>query len=129
MLGKVTLIDFWYMDCFPCIKAIPHLNAISEKYAEGDLAVIGVNPYNNNEKDSARFPNFLDHNPIDYPYVFISPESAKECHVRAYPTFYLLNEERKVVYSSIGYSDEMSEKIDSAIVKNLNNLFNISTRK
>ena len=36
-LDKLTLYDFWYMDCPPCIKAIPLLNELHLKYGDKGL--------------------------------------------------------------------------------------------
>ncbi len=113
------MATLWYMECMPCIKAISHLNEISKRYSEEDIAVVGLNPLNNNKKDLARMPNFLDYNPISYPFIFIPRELVKEFQVVAYPTFYLLGENREVLYSAIGYSEEMNDVLDSAIEANL----------
>ena len=32
LIGKPTIIDLWYTNCAPCIKEIPILNKIKEKY-------------------------------------------------------------------------------------------------
>ena len=41
--GKVVLIDFWATWCPPCIAAIPNLKALSQKYQDRGLVIIGVN--------------------------------------------------------------------------------------
>jgi thiol-disulfide isomerase/thioredoxin len=115
LLGQLTLIDFWYMDCFPCIQAIPHLNNLFSKYRGQGFQVIGLNPFNHNEKDLKRLPNFLDHNPIDYPFVFIDREISQSFHVTAYPTFYLVDKSGTILHSEIGFSEENTAKLDSLI--------------
>jgi len=113
--GKLLLIDFWYMNCFPCIKAIPHLNELHHKYAKRGLQVIGINPYDNNEKSLKRMPTFLEDNPLDYPILFVNPEDPKAFKVFAYPTFYLVDRDGKVVFSQIGFGEETGAKVDSVI--------------
>lgn len=39
--GKTVLVDFWDTWCGPCKYAMPHLQALSETYAE-DLVVVGI---------------------------------------------------------------------------------------
>ena len=107
------------MDCFPCIKAIPHLNEMYHQYKDKGLRVVGVDPFDNNEKDLKRFPNFLNNNTVDYPIVFIDREEVKNFKVRVYPTFYLVDEKGKVLHSQLGFSEEMTEKIDSIVLANL----------
>jgi len=117
--GKIVLLDFWYIDCFPCIKAIPHLNEIHGKYYDKGLVVIGANPFNNNEKDLKRLPNFLSNNPIDYSVMFIDKIKLKDFKVYAYPSFYLIDRKGKIVHSEVGFSEEATSKIDSLIQVNL----------
>lgn len=124
IVSRVVIVDFWYMDCFPCIKAIPKLNDLSKKYSEEQLMVIGVNPFNKNEKDLGRMPNFLEHNPIGYPFVFIDRNEAAEYQVTAYPSFYVLNRDREVVHSSVGFSEAMEVELDSVINFQLNSRLN-----
>ena len=40
--GKVVLIDFWTYSCINCIRTIPHVRALHERYARDGLVVIGV---------------------------------------------------------------------------------------
>ncbi len=118
--GEMVLLDFWYMDCFPCIKAIPHLNKLFNKYSGKGLRVLGVNPVNNNEKDLKRLPRFLEYNNIDYPIIFIKKEQTAELKVNAFPTLYLIDKKAKVLYSTVGFDEKEIIKIDSIIEKTLN---------
>ena len=117
--GKMILLDFWYMDCFPCIKAIPHLNDISTKYKDKGLVVIGANPFDNNEKNLKRIPNFLSKNPIDYPVMFIDKAKPKDFKIYAYPSFYLIGKNGEILHSEVGFSENATNKIDSLIQINM----------
>lgn len=120
-LDKLTLYDVWYIDCSPCIKAIPHLNELYNKYADMGLKVVGVNPFNNNEKDLKRFPNFLNHNKIDYPIVFVDREASNDLKVQAYPTFYLVDNKGNILHSEIGFNQEKAEVLDKQLNEYLKN--------
>ncbi len=117
--GELLLLDFWYMDCYPCVKAIPHLNELQNKYSNQGFKVIGINPYNNNEKDLGRFPKFLSHNEIDYPILFMNRDETKNYKIHAYPTFYLINQQGAIIHSGVGFSEDSMGKIDSLIQVNL----------
>jgi thiol-disulfide isomerase/thioredoxin len=41
--GQVVVVDFWAHWCSPCVAALPHLQKISERYADKGVTVIGVN--------------------------------------------------------------------------------------
>lgn len=40
--GQVVLIDFWAYSCINCQRAIPHVNAWYDAYADSGLQVIGI---------------------------------------------------------------------------------------
>lgn len=117
--GKLVLLDFWYMDCFPCIKSIPHLNELYNKYKEKGLVVVGANPYDGKEQNLKRMPNFLSNNTIDYPIMFIDEKNSKEFKIQVYPSFYLVDKQGKVIHSEMGFSEERTNIIDSLIQINL----------
>ena len=40
--GKVVLLDFWGVWCSPCVKSIPDLHALMDRYAEEGLVVVSI---------------------------------------------------------------------------------------
>ena len=118
--GKIVVLDFWYKDCFPCIKAIPSIRAIREKYSAKELLVWGINPIDNNEQTRKKLPEFIEINRMNYPTVFVEKEVQRMYNVRGFPTFYILDQEGKVAYSKIGYSEESEHQIDSVLQLYLN---------
>ena len=40
--GKVVLVDFWATWCKPCIKELPHLQRIYEKYSPKGLSLLAI---------------------------------------------------------------------------------------
>jgi thiol-disulfide isomerase/thioredoxin len=40
--GKYVLIDFWASWCVPCIREMPHLKQLEEKYSNDKIAFIGI---------------------------------------------------------------------------------------
>jgi len=43
--GKVVLLDFWAVDCDPCIRSFPELRELHEKYHDKGLEIVGVTMY------------------------------------------------------------------------------------
>jgi thiol-disulfide isomerase/thioredoxin len=41
--GKVVLLDFWFPNCGPCMRAMPYLQALWTKYKDSGLVFLGVN--------------------------------------------------------------------------------------
>jgi len=40
--GKVVLVDFWAYSCINCIRTLPYIEALHERYKDAGLVVIGV---------------------------------------------------------------------------------------
>lgn len=108
--NKTMILDFWYTSCMPCIKTIPHLNKLKEKY-NGKIDIIGINPVENQEKHKAKITDFLKQTPMDYP-ILIVEEIPEAYNIRAYPTLYVLDKNGKVRFSQIGLSDTIYEVLD-----------------
>ena len=41
--GKLVLVEFWFKSCGPCIKAMPHYNALQEKYKSQGFELVTIN--------------------------------------------------------------------------------------
>lgn len=112
---KITILDFWYTSCMPCIETIPHLNSLQEKY-RNSIEVVGVNPVEYKEKDEERISAFLNRTPIDY--TILLPEKVPlEFNIRAYPTLYIIDAKGRVRYSKIGLSEDTYEVLDEVLSK------------
>lgn len=113
---KLVLFDFFYQACFPCLKAIPMLNNLNEKYGDKGLLVIGID---NVDKKDERFYDFVKERKIVYPLA-ISPNSlSTEFKVSAYPTLFLMDSEGELIYSSEGYGEQLEVELEKIIVEYL----------
>lgn len=113
--GKLVLLDFWFMSCYPCILTIPELSKLMSEYGNRGLVVIGVNNADRNAKGMAKLPGFIKINGMNYPIVFVDREVALQFHVQAYPTLYLLDKELVVIYSQRGFQGNMHETLKTVI--------------
>ena len=113
--GKVVLIDFWYMSCYPCTQAIPHLRELHQKYHDNGFSVLGLNPFDDSEKRLKKLPAFLDYNKLDYPFAFIDREVTTAYNIHGYPTFYIIDRTGKIHFSQIGFGEKTAHKMDSIV--------------
>jgi len=113
--NQVVILDFWYKDCYPCIKAIPFLSRLRDQYEESELAILGLNPFDHKEENRRKLPDFIEINKINYPIVFIDKNVQKDYNVRAFPTFYIIDENGEIAFSKRGYSEEGETTIDSLL--------------
>lgn len=86
--GKVIILNFWFIGCMPCMKELPYLNNLYEKFKDHeDVVFLSIAPHG--EADIHKFidPNDTtfqalrnyykvprDESPIKYPIVAICQE-------------------------------------------------------
>lgn len=118
--GELIVLDFWTTWCKPCIRSIPKIIEVSEKYDESKVQFIGVN------EDSPRNQNKVKPmvNSLKIPYtVVLDTEQAvlAELMVTAYPTLMILNREGELLYTHVGFSNgdevELEEKINELLAE------------
>lgn len=52
--GKVSVLEFWAVWCGPCIRGMPHLSDVQERYAKSGVRVVGISrPDANNTRAAA----------------------------------------------------------------------------
>ncbi len=115
--NAVTIVDFWYLRCKPCLKAMPYLQELHKKYAKDGLIVIGVNPVDHEIPSSVT--DYLSKNGITYPTHVTSDTLDQLYHISNYPTLYVLDKNKRVVYSQSGYDEFEKVFIEQAIVNAL----------
>jgi thiol-disulfide isomerase/thioredoxin len=62
--GKVLLVDFWATDCAPCVRLVPQLAALSKKYRDQGLEVIGLT--SDDQEKEQKVVDFLKSRGADY---------------------------------------------------------------
>jgi len=114
--GQLVLIDFFYKSCYPCMQALPSLQALHEKYKAKGLTVIGIDPYDNKEDDIA---TFLSKRGVNYTVFLDGKDVAKDYHVSGYPTMYLIDKTGKIIFTQVGYGKGVEDKLEEIIKNNL----------
>ncbi len=97
--GKVVVLDFWGTWCPPCRMAMPAVQAVHEKYKDKGVVVIGMNYESNPKADPEKFKK-------DKGYTYMSLAKGDTVQgpykVDAWPTFYVIGKDGKVVWASAG---------------------------
>ena len=73
---KVVILDFWATWCPPCVREIPHFNALAKEYKDQGLVVLGISLDRGGKADVEKF---MESNPINYRIgiMFIPDENGK----------------------------------------------------
>ncbi len=111
--GKVVLVDLWATWCAPCIKELPHLQALSEKFVE-DFLMLGVVLESG---DPEEIQAFIAEKEIRYPQV-LGEEGTKDSFgpFLGYPTKYLIDRDGRVVKRYFGMvGEELAADVETLI--------------
>ncbi len=113
--GKVILLDFWTYSCVNCLRTLPALKEMWQKYKEKKVVIIGVHtPEFEFEKDVFNVQKAVRKLGIEYP-VLNDPERINwENYGNTYwPRAAVINPEGEIVLDHIGEAgyDEIEEVI------------------
>src|SRR4051812_27687877 len=65
--GKVVLVDFWTYTCINCLRTLPYLKALDERYRDDGLVIVGVHtPEFPFEKDGGNVQRAIKQTGIRY---------------------------------------------------------------
>ncbi|HAS45132.1 MAG TPA: hypothetical protein DCS93_31910 [Microscillaceae bacterium] len=103
--GKVVVMDFWATWCPPCIKAIPGLQKLHEKYEKQGVKFLGL-AY----RDQGKPLKFMKKRGVTYT-ILNAQESGKAYGVSQWPTLFIIGRDGKIRDYMLGYHGEVGEKI------------------
>jgi thiol-disulfide isomerase/thioredoxin len=93
--GKVVVLDFWATWCAPCVKTMPEIQALHEKYKDLGVKVFGVNTWE--EGNSVAY--FKEKN-YSYGLLLNGETITKSYRVSNLPVIYVIGVGGEVIYQS-----------------------------
>ena len=92
--GKVVLLNFSLTSCPVCVKKLPRLEAIHDKYKDEGLVVIGIHP----AEESEGMGDWLKDRDVTYPIAVDKGDTASRYAINEWPTYFLIDQAGKVVW-------------------------------
>jgi thiol-disulfide isomerase/thioredoxin len=112
--GKVVLIDFWTYSCINCLRALPYVEAWSEKYKDAALVVIGVHtPEFAFEKEQRNVEKAVRDLTLNYPVAIDSDYKIWQAFNNQYwPAHYFMDGKGSIRYHDFGEGEyDESERV------------------
>ena len=120
--GKVVLIDFWAFDCDPCKEAVPHVEALYEKYANDGLVVIGVHtPRAAYEKEVPKLREAIEKLGIRYPVVVDNKQKIwADYRCDLWPTQFVIDRRGliRLSHGGVGRYEDIEQAVRTALHDN-----------
>lgn len=112
--SKFLILQFTSVNCGACKLSVPFLNKLSALHNPNDVRILAIEC---STKSLQALKHYRVKNEISYKLLHASKEVIENYSVKSYPTFYLLDENRKVVKVITGYK---KGKTDIEIKKIIN---------
>lgn len=110
--GKVVLLDFWSVNCLPCIEEIPNLTKIYKIYKESGFEILSINF----DKEEEKVRNFLKKNPMPWIKVFSakgwSDPVGKLYKISWIPSLWLIDRD-----GTLRFFDRRGEELRNAVAE------------
>lgn len=113
--GKVVVMNFWFVECKPCLMEIPELNELVEKYKNKEVVFLG---FSTNQK--SKIDEFLKTKAFEYNIIAESKNTASLYNVNSFPTHIVIDKDSKIAHYASGFGPSTVEDLDKMIEKSLN---------
>ncbi len=112
---KITLIDYWSTSCKPCIKELPELVKLYDKYKEKGVNFISVADDKTQQRMDLANKIFKENKVTWKSYFDTTKEFTRKLNAGGYPLFIIVDRNGKIVSKELGGQ----ETLDSTIEKYL----------
>jgi thiol-disulfide isomerase/thioredoxin len=102
--GKLTLLDFWEVWCAPCIKSLPEVQKLNDKYA-GQINVIGIV-----SEDFVNARKLVIKSKVKFKNLIGDQNTLKDYEVNSFPRYILIDQNGIVQKRYFGFNAEQIEK-------------------
>jgi thiol-disulfide isomerase/thioredoxin len=103
------LVEFWATWCGPCVKNIPHLNALHDAYASRGLRIVSLT-----DQSREGVEPFLKQTPIKG-VVGVGSDSGSDYGVTAIPHAFLIGRDGKLIWQGHPAEEGLEKRILDAL--------------
>lgn len=95
--GKILVLNFWFVQCRPCVQEMPELNRLVQEH-QGEEVVFLAFALN----AKPEIETFLKKKTFDYHIIPAAQSVAEDYAVEGYPTHIIIDQTGKVAYRTVG---------------------------
>lgn len=117
--GKVVLLDFWTYSCINCLRTLPHMKQLWERYKEYPFVIIGIHtPEFSFERRKENVEAAVKKHQLPYPIALDSENVTWKLYGNRYwPKQVLISAQGEIVYGHVGEGGY--EEIEKNVVEQL----------
>lgn len=108
--GKVIVINFWFVECKPCVMEMPELNKLVKKYENKEVVFIG---FAMNEKD--KIEQFLKKTKFSYSIIPGAKDVVATYGIASFPTHLVIDKNSNITFAVNGLGPTTIGDLQKAI--------------
>jgi peroxiredoxin len=98
--GKVVVFDFWSLNCPPCMQMVAELDAVSRKFSDKEVAIVGVSAWGESKHDVFRLKRGRS---LDYHLLVGTGDVVRAYKVDSLPTLYIIDKKGEIARTHQGF--------------------------
>ena len=110
MAGSVYIVEFWAMWCSPCVRNIPHLIELNNKYKDKGVQFIALSQ----DKSEEELRTFLRNKKINY-HVAIDNGTTDSFKIKCYPTIFVVDHKGLILWRGMPSNLDFEKAIKKAV--------------
>lgn len=111
---KLTVIDFWASWCKPCLKAMPKLEALRQKYSTQGVVLISINA--DGPRSIAKVAPLVKSLGLNSSILIdLDREIMSDLDIYQLPTLLIVNDQNNIVYRHEGYVEGDEQEVERHI--------------
>ena len=99
--GRLVVLDFWATWCGPCVREMPDLQELHEKYRKRGVEIIGINAWENSNAAA-----YMKEKAYTFGLLLKGEAVAEAYHVETLPTIYVIGADGKIICRDVGLHAE-----------------------
>ncbi len=110
--GKVIVLNFWFVECHPCVSEMPELNKLVEKYKGKDIVFLGISA-----SDKAKIEKLLKTTGFTYQLIPDGKIAIESYGIDIFPANIVIDKDGVIQFSTIGIGPNNIKNLDTTISK------------
>lgn len=111
LAGKIAVLNFWFVNCKPCVIEIPELNEVVHTYESHEDVVFIAVALDSPEK----IHTFLEKHPFEYNIIPDGMKTSSSFGVSSYPTHIIIGRDGKTAYRTSGLGPTTVKDLNAKI--------------
>jgi cytochrome c biogenesis protein CcmG/thiol:disulfide interchange protein DsbE len=111
-----VVISFWATWCKPCLRELPHMQELYDRYRERGLSVLAISV--DSPRSISKVKSFVSGHKYTFTVLLdTNKDVAREFNAHLFPYTFVLNRNAEIVYKNYGYRPGDEKKVEEKVLE------------